>query len=403
MIYLDVTGSCKSAKNTGIQRATRSIFRELAQRESILPISWNVPGKCYQRLGPRELQILQEPFRVFRPSTARPDLRGENPIAELQRLLFRQSIPLRRKIEHGDTLFVPDIYRDGRLNYLPELIRGTGVRAVAIFYDAAALRLGIARNRARDRFKNYIDSLAAFHLVICISRDSQEHLHQLWQEHGTKPAETCVEELPLGDMDPAEREEPTSETSAPLPIILSVGTFEPRKNHLILLRAAEILWKEGFSFELQLIGRSTGHYGHKVISPIRQLQRAGYQIQWLKHVDDRTLHRTYRNCRFTVYPSRMEGFGLPIAESLWHGKPCVCGGNGALGEIARLGGCLIVDQTNADALAHAMRTLLTDNTTYERLAADARAREFRSWTDYINKLQEHLKAPVAPVSFVHAD
>ena len=40
MIYLDVTGSCKSAKSTGIQRATRSIFRELGRRETILPMSW---------------------------------------------------------------------------------------------------------------------------------------------------------------------------------------------------------------------------------------------------------------------------------------------------------------------------------------------------------------------------
>jgi glycosyltransferase involved in cell wall biosynthesis len=394
MIYLDVTGSCKSAKSTGIQRATRSIFRELGQRESILAISWNLLGNCYQRLGQRELQILQDPFRVLRDSIARPDLRGEHPIAELQRPLFRQSVPLKRKIEPGDILFVPDIYRDGRLSYLPELIRETGVRAVAIFYDAAALRLRIARNRTRDRFQKYIDSLAAFHLVICISRDSQEHLHQLWRERGTKPAETCVEELPPGDLDPAAREESIEEASAPEPIILSVGTFEPRKNHLTLLRAAEILWKSRFSFELQLIGRSTGYYGHKVISPIKQLQRAGYPIRWLQHVDDRTLHRAYRGCRFTVYPSRMEGFGLPIAESLWHGKPCVCGGNGALGELALPGGCLIVDQTNADALAEAMRTLLIDNATYERLSADARAREFRSWTDYIDKLQGHLNASV---------
>src|ERR1700720_2790416 len=150
MIYLDVTGSCKSAKSTGIQRATRSIFRELGRREMILPMSWNLLGKCYQRLGRRELQILQDPFRVLPDSTARPDLRGENPIAELQRLLFRESIPLKTKMESGDVLFVPDIYRDGRLIYLPELIRDTGVRAAAIFYDAAALRLRIARNKTRD-------------------------------------------------------------------------------------------------------------------------------------------------------------------------------------------------------------------------------------------------------------
>ena len=402
MIYLDVTGSCKSAKSTGIQRATRRIFRELSRRESILPISWNRLGKCYQRLGRRELQILEDPFRVLRRSTARPDLRGEHPLAELQRLLFRRSIPLKIKIELGDILFIPDIYYDGRLNYLPRLIRETGVRAVAIFHDAAALRLRIMRDTAFNRAHRYVDSLAAFHLVICVSRDSQAHLHQLWRQRGTKPAETCVEAWPPGDLDPNERDEPLKEAGAHVPIILFVGTFEPRKNHLTLLRAAEILWKSGLSFELQLIGRSTGYYGHKVISPIKQLQRAGYPIRWLQHVDDRTLHCAYRRCRFTVYPSRMEGFGFPIAESLWHGKPCICGGNGALGELARGGGCLIADQTDADALADAMKTLLVDQELYSRLCDEARSRRFRSWSDYTDKLLGHLQTQTGAAKSVGA-
>ena len=61
--------------------------------------------------------------------------------------------------------------------------------------------------------------------------------------------------------------------------------------------------------------------------------------------------RAYRECLFTVYPSLMEGFGLPILESLWHGKPCVCGGNSARLEVARGGGCLTVDQTSENAIA----------------------------------------------------
>jgi len=87
----------------------------------------------------------------------------------------------------------------------------------------------------------------------------------------------------------------------------------------------------------------------------------------------------------------MEGFGLPIAESLLHGKPCVCGGNGALGEVARGGGCLVVDQTSTDSLAQAMKSLLLDQQLYVRLCHDARAREFRSWADYIDKLLDHLR------------
>jgi len=246
MIYLYVTSSCKSAKSTGIQHATRSIFRELSRRETILPISWNLLGKRYQTLGQRELQILQDPFRVLPRSTARPDLRGENPLAELQRLFFRESIPLKTKLEPGDVFFVPDMYRDARISYLPQLIRETGVRSVVIFHDAAALRLRLMRKRALECFEKYIDSLAAFHLVICVSRDSQEHLHQLWRERGTKPTETCVEDLPPGDLDPADREQRSGEDSACGPGILSVGTLEPRKNRLTWLRAAAILWRDGF-------------------------------------------------------------------------------------------------------------------------------------------------------------
>jgi glycosyltransferase involved in cell wall biosynthesis len=88
----------------------------------------------------------------------------------------------------------------------------------------------------------------------------------------------------------------------------------------------------------------------------------------------------------------MEGFGLPIAESLWHGKPVVCGGNGALGEVAREGGCLIVDQTNKDALADGIHQLLSDRALYARLCEEARARRFRSWADYIGNLLSHLEA-----------
>jgi len=108
-------------------------------------------------------------------------------------------------------------------------------------------------------------------------------------------------------------------------------------------------------------------------------------------VNDETLHDVYRSCRFTVYPSLFEGFGLPIAESLWHRRPVVCGGNGALGEVAQGGGCLIVDQTNADALAAGMKKLLGDQEAYARLCAEARARRFRSWSEYIEKLLKHLQ------------
>lgn len=173
-------------------------------------------------------------------------------------------------------------------------------------------------------------------------------------------------------------------------IVLYVSSFTLRKNHLKLFEAAKRLWKEGIKFELRLVGSSTGNWGLRLVPEIRLLQAAGWPIRWLKQVDDRALHRSYRECSFTVYPSLQEGFGLPILESLWHGKPCLCGNNGALGEVAEGGGCFYIDQTSAASIAEGIRRLLTDRELYERLCNEARARTFRTWPDYIDRLIEYM-------------
>jgi len=398
VIYLDVTSSCKSAKNTGMQRTTRRIFLELGKRVPVRPICWNTTGNRYHYLERRELEILEAPFLALPQATARPDWRGEHFLAELHRLVFRKTVRLEHELKAGDVLLIPDIYRDGRMKKLPELITTTGARSVAIFHDAAALRLPRLSASARVRFQNYIRSLATFDLVICISQESRDDLRNRWREYGTKPTMTAVEPWPI-DFDEAERDGQKGSSHA---LLLSVGSFEPRKNHITLLRAAEKLWKEGFEFELQLIGRSTGYYGPTVTSELKRLQKRRRSIRWLRHVNDRALHRSYRECRFTVYPSLIEGFGLPILESLWHGKPCVCGSNGALGEAGRDGGCLFVDQTSADSLAEGIKSLLTNRAQYERLVAQARAREFRVWSDYVDRLLEHLGgSPAEPVLVSH--
>ena len=78
----------------------------------------------------------------------------------------------------------------------------------------------------------------------------------------------------------------------------------------------------------------------------------------------------------------MEGFGLPILESLWHRRPVICGSNGAIGEVSAGGGCFQVDQNDPSELAEAIRSLLTDENVYLRLYGETEKRAFRSWADY---------------------
>jgi glycosyltransferase involved in cell wall biosynthesis len=388
-IFLDVTGSCRSVKNTGVQRVTRGIYAELAARASVTAICFNWVGKFYHLLGEPELEYLIAPFSRYRSPVGRPDLRGEKLPGELRRYFRRRPLALTPALRKGNILLVPDIYFDERTRLLPEVLTESTGRTVAIFHDAATLGLGMFSPAAADGFRRYVQSLAAFDQVICISEQSRSDLLDLWQQHGIKNApETCVEGWPLA-FEP--REQALVPHRSRARTVLCVSSLEHRKNHLCLLWAAEYLWTTGCEFELRLVGRSTGAWGHKVVPRIRWLQAKGRPISWLKHVDDSTLLRAYRECHFTVYPSLAEGFGLPIIESLSHGKPCICGRNGALGEIATAGGCLLIDQTNVAELAHAMRQLLNDKETYGSLAKRAGERRFRSWSEYGSTLVDYLR------------
>jgi len=372
-----------------MQRMTRRLFAELERRLSVTPICWNRLGHFYHRLDDAEWNFLRNPFRDYKRPMMLPEMRGEKFPGELRRMLRSKPVHLSREIKEGDVLLAPDFFGDSRRQRLPDLIRKTRTRSIAIFHDAAMERLGMHAARSTRKFREYLQALADFDLVICISQQSRGDLIEFWNDMKIERLpEAPVESWPL-EFDENERRGAAPESKSNF--LLCVSTFVPRKNHLGLLEAAEQLWRGGLQFELKLVGAWAGNFA--VMRKIRVLKSQGRALHWLKHVDDETLHALYRECSFSVYPSLLEGFGLPIAESLWHGKPCLCGGNGALGELARGGGCLIVDQTSTTALANGIRALLQDGQLYQRLVNEARSRTFRTWSDYVDKFLGYLAPP----------
>jgi glycosyltransferase involved in cell wall biosynthesis len=386
-LFIDVTNSCRSARNTGMQRMTRRLFAELDRRFSVTPLCWNRLGRFYHRLADPEWKFLRSPFHDYKRAMALPEFRGEKFPGELRRMLRREAVDLSSELGKAEVFLAPDFFGDSRRQRLPGLLGKIDIRSLAIFHDAAMERLGMHASRSTRKFRDYLRALASFDCVICISQQSRDDLLRFWEELGiSDPPETFVEPWPM-EFDSREQNSTASSSSN---AVLCVSTFVPRKNHLALLDAAERLWSHGVQFELKLVGAWAGNF--PVLKKIRALKAKGRPVDWLKHVDDETLQRLYRECAFTVYPSLMEGFGLPIAESLWHGKPCISGGNGALGEVARGGGCLIVDQTSTAALAAGIKSLLEDRQLLSRLSSEARARKFRTWSDYIDKFVSYLRS-----------
>ena len=131
--------------------------------------------------------------------------------------------------------------------------------------------------------------------------------------------------------------------------------------------------------------------GRSAYQRIQDLQARGRPLQYEGWLDDESLNAAFQSCDFTVYPSIMEGFGLPIWESILHGKPCICASFGAVAETAQGGGCLTTDTRDVVALAGAIADLLNDAGKRAELTQSALNRQPNRWSNYADHLTSWLK------------
>ena len=118
------------------------------------------------------------------------------------------------------------------------------------------------------------------------------------------------------------------------PFLLFVSTIERRKNHETLYRAYIELINQGYVDLPQLV--FVGKIGWGVADLLKDLAldpRIQPYIRILNHVTDAELALLYERTLFTLYPSLYEGWGLPVAESLAHGKFCLVSNNSSLPEV----------------------------------------------------------------------
>ncbi|MFG0316295.1 MAG: glycosyltransferase family 4 protein [Planctomycetota bacterium JB042] len=160
------------------------------------------------------------------------------------------------------------------------------------------------------------------------------------------------------------------------PYVLSVGTIEPRKNHLRLLRAFE-RFAARRPHGLVLVGR-WGWLCDDVRAALAPLVAAGRAVH-LETLHDRFLPGLYDAAEFSIYPSLYEGFGLPVLEAMARGCPVVTTEGGALPEVAG-SAAVACDGSSEEALEAALACVADDPSLRRSLAAKGRARaaEF-SW------------------------
>jgi glycosyltransferase involved in cell wall biosynthesis len=160
------------------------------------------------------------------------------------------------------------------------------------------------------------------------------------------------------------------------PYILSVGRLEPRKNLVRLIRAFRQARKKlDPGLELILVGEKDFRF--EAIE--EEIQRSPDGVRLLGPVPDEDLPALYNLAHVFAFPSLVEGFGMPVLESMACGTPVLVSRRGALPEV---GGDAVawVEPEDEESIAAAIADLLTDTERAARLrrAGLERAKEF-SW------------------------
>ncbi len=234
-----------------------------------------------------------------------------------------------------------------------------GVKVALLIYDIIpALRPEWFDPVQSARFRNWFDGMLAISdRLLAISGATARDLAAYRLQAGR--VDLPIHVVRLGDGLPDLRVAASSGIDRPY--VLFVSTIEIRKNHALLFDVwRRLLHDRGHDQVPALVfaGRRGGLTGDLM----RQLEASDYldgHVILRPDANDSEMAALYRGCRFTLFPSLYEGWGLPVAESLAFGRPCLASSASSVPEV---GGDLVryFDPLDPDECARAVADVLDD-------------------------------------------
>lgn len=366
-ITIDASHTAGSGKNTGIERVVRNLCHQLPLIASTRGVGstqiathihrhfFSVDGalsKGLQRMSRWEANAQDYMPRWLQAVPSAVVRRWSNPTLKkwlcpspshlggykIPHMFYSQMVKTGRYLRgtavsptQRDLLILPDAYWTK-----PEIwetvarYRSKGTFVATLVYDLIPLThpqfVGSKRSR---KFRCYLEQAVwNSDLIVAISRTVRDDVARFIEEElppSDRPVCRDIRSFVLG----AEiaytqgqvRPEIASLFSASdrYSPYLMVGSFDPRKNHHQAIDAFERLWSQQPELKLCMFGR-VGAMCADVIERIREHPRLNRGLYVYHDANDAELLHAYQHASGVLLPSIVEGFGLPIVESLWHGK-----------------------------------------------------------------------------------
>ncbi|WP_342647762.1 glycosyltransferase family 1 protein [Mucilaginibacter sp. CSA2-8R] len=219
----------------------------------------------------------------------------------------------------------------GLSHELPLGIKKSGVKSVLTVHDLIFLRF--------PQYYKWIDRLiyqakikyacSAADRIIAVSEKTKQDLIELLQIDASKIEVVYQDCDPAFKLHQSEAQKTLIRKKYNLPkrFLLSVGTIEERKNLLLLIKA---LPHTRGNEQLFVIGKPKAYF--EEVKNYLEAHQLTDRVTFLREVTFQELPAFYQMATVFVYPSRYEGFGIPILEALYSGVPVIAAKGSCLEE-----------------------------------------------------------------------
>lgn len=223
---------------------------------------------------------------------------------------------------------------------------------------------------ARMLFFLHKRALRRADVVMAISEETKRSVIRLFGVPDERIIVIHLSHVPLGE----------KKEALPVPdyFFLFAGVLKERKNVAGIIKAFALFAKTNTTYELLIAGKQSGAYAESLFQLVRTLG-VEKRIRFVGYVSDAQLTYLYSKARALVFPSLIEGFGMPVLEAMSMGLPVITSSQGALAEVAG-DAALLVDPRYPEDIAAAMSRIADEPQLREELTEKglARAGQF-SW------------------------
>jgi len=262
---------------------------------------------------------------------------------------------------------------------------------VITVHDVAHIRFPDLLNKSRQFYKRYILNLSVkkADVIIADSYSTKRDIIEFF-----KVDEKKIKVIHLGV---ESRFRPISNVEGyrirnnlPTKMILNIGTLEPRKNVVTLIRAFKRLQERGIKDYVLTIAGEKGWLYKRIFREIKSSNMT-QSIRLLGVVRDEELPLLYNCADLFVYPSLYEGFGLPPLEAMACGVPIITSNTSSLPEVVGNAG-IMIDPSDIESLSDEMYRVLKDKELRHRMGRDGLKRsKMFTWEKTVNKVLEAYK------------